>query len=121
MVSGWEKGVIGGLIRNSRGLLLQWFSESVGGGPSILAELLAIKRGIFLMEELDLVPNQRFIVESDSSTALKWIQNPGLSPHLHLSLVNDIVSLLTGKDIIFRHILRAANWEADKLVKDGIG
>ncbi|XP_039053775.1 uncharacterized protein LOC120195910 [Hibiscus syriacus] len=121
MVSGWKKGGIGGLFRDSRGLLLQWFSEAVGGGPPILAELLAIKRGICLMEELDFVANQRVILESDLSNALKWIQNPGLSPPLHLSLVKDIISLLIGKDIIFRHISRAANWEADKLAKDGIG
>ncbi|KAE8704873.1 hypothetical protein F3Y22_tig00110435pilonHSYRG00103 [Hibiscus syriacus] len=121
MVSGWEKGGIGGLFRDSRGLLLQWFSEAVGSGPPILAELLVIKRGICLMEELDFVANQRVILVSDSSNALKWIQNLGLTPPLHLSLVKDIVSLLIGKDIIFRHISRAANWEVDKLAKDGIG
>ncbi|XP_039048586.1 uncharacterized protein LOC120189350 [Hibiscus syriacus] len=99
-----------------------WVPPPEGRGcPPILAEMLAIKRGICLMEELDFVANQRVILESDSSNALKWIQNPGLSPPLHLSLVKDIVSLLIGKDIIFRHISRAANWEADKLAKDGIG
>ncbi|XP_039009369.1 uncharacterized protein LOC120137754 [Hibiscus syriacus] len=121
MVLGWGKGGIGGLIRDSCGVLLQWFSESVGGGPPIMAELLAIKRGLCLMEDLGAVPNQRFILESDSCNALKWIKNPGLCTPMFQSLVKEIVSLLEGKDIIIRHVLRAANWEADKLAKDGIG
>ncbi|KAE8677976.1 Puromycin-sensitive aminopeptidase [Hibiscus syriacus] len=40
MVSGWDKGGIGGLVRDTKGVLLQWFSEPVGGGPPIMAELL---------------------------------------------------------------------------------
>ncbi|KAE8734648.1 hypothetical protein F3Y22_tig00000738pilonHSYRG00149 [Hibiscus syriacus] len=121
MVKGWDKGGIGGLIRDSKGVLLQWFSERVGGGPPILAELLAIKTVLCLLEDLNFVPNRRFILESDSSNALKWIKNPGLCTPMFQVLVKEIVSLMAGKDIIIKHILRAANWEADKLAKDGIG
>ncbi|XP_039035963.1 uncharacterized protein LOC120172618 [Hibiscus syriacus] len=121
MVKGWDKGGIGGLIRDSKEMLLQWFSERVGGGPPILAELLAIKRGLCLLEDLSYVPNRRFIFESDSSNALKWIKNPGLCTPMFQVLVKEIVSLMAGKDIIIKHILRVANWEADKLAKDGIG
>ncbi|KAE8661369.1 putative ATP binding protein [Hibiscus syriacus] len=120
MVKGWDKGGIGGLIRDSKGVLLQWFSERVGGGPPILAELLAIMRGLCLLEDLSFVPNRRFILESDSSNALKWIKNPGLCTPMFQVLVKEIVSFMAGKDIIIKHILRAANWEADKLAKDGI-
>ncbi|XP_039064617.1 uncharacterized protein LOC120209770 [Hibiscus syriacus] len=121
MVKGWDKGGIGGLIRDNKGVLLQWFSERVGGGPPIFAELLAIKRGLCLLEDLSFVPNRRFILESDSSNALKWIKNLGLCTPMFQVLVKEIVSLMAGKDIIIKHILRAANWEADKLAKDGIG
>ncbi|XP_039070410.1 uncharacterized protein LOC120217325 [Hibiscus syriacus] len=121
MTKGLDKGGIGGLIRDSKGMLLKWFSERVGGGPSILAELLAIKKGLCFLADLSSVLNQRFILESDSSNALKWIKNPGLCTPMFQLLVKDIVSLMAGKDIIIRHILRTANWEADKLAKDGIG
>ncbi|KAE8659133.1 Mannose-P-dolichol utilization defect 1 protein [Hibiscus syriacus] len=123
MVKDWDKGGIGGLIRDGSGLVLGSFSEKVGGGPPLLAELLAIKRGLILIEEveIDFYSKQRFILESDSSNALKWINNPILSSTLFQSLVTDIASTVEMKGIITRHISRAANWEADELAKAGIG
>ncbi|KAE8687180.1 Glucan endo-1,3-beta-glucosidase 4 [Hibiscus syriacus] len=41
----WLKGGIGGIIKDSGGLLLVSFSEAVGQGPPTVAEMLAIKRG----------------------------------------------------------------------------
>ncbi|KAE8682317.1 Polynucleotide adenylyltransferase family protein isoform 4 [Hibiscus syriacus] len=67
------------------------------------------------------VCNQRIILESDSSNALKWIKNLELSTPLFHPLVKEIVSTMEGLDISLRLILRAANWEADRLAKDGIG
>ncbi|KAE8687175.1 hypothetical protein F3Y22_tig00111022pilonHSYRG00184 [Hibiscus syriacus] len=119
MVKGWDKGGIGGLTRDGRGMVLGSFSEKVGGGPPLLAELLAIKRGLILIEEVeaDLFSNQRIILESDSSNALKWINNPNLNTTLFHSLVRDIASTVERKGIITRLISRAANWEADELAK----
>ncbi|KAE8685641.1 Mannosyl-oligosaccharide 1,2-alpha-mannosidase MNS2 [Hibiscus syriacus] len=88
MAKGWDKGGIGGLIRDDRGLLVGSFSENIGGVPPILAELMAIKRGLTLIEE---------------------------------NLVRGLASKVEGQDIISRHILRAANWEADELAKVVIG
>ncbi|KAE8725057.1 Detected protein of unknown function [Hibiscus syriacus] len=116
-VKGWDKGGIGGLIRDDRGLKLGIFSEKIGGGPSILAELLAIKRGCSLIEELGSFPTQRIILESDSTTALKWIKNPDLCTPLFQSLVRGVANYVEGKGIILRHIVRAAKWEADELAK----
>ncbi|KAE8660119.1 hypothetical protein F3Y22_tig00116958pilonHSYRG00105 [Hibiscus syriacus] len=123
LVKDWDKGGIGGLIRDGSGLVLGSFSEKVGGGPPLLAELLAINRGLILIEEVevDFCPNQRIILESDSSNALKWINNLNLSTTLFQSLVTDITSTVERKGIITRHISRAANWEADELAKAGIG
>ncbi|KAE8689350.1 Pescadillo-like protein [Hibiscus syriacus] len=120
MVKGWDKGGIGGLIRDGSGSVLGSFSEKVGGGPPLLAELLAIKRGLILTEEVGYSPSQRIILESDSTNALKWIKNPDLSTPLFKSLVTDIATRVEMKGIITRHIPRAANWEADELAKAGI-
>ncbi|XP_038995739.1 uncharacterized protein LOC120120058 [Hibiscus syriacus] len=95
--------------------------EKVGGGPPLLAELLVIKRGLILTEEVGYSPSQRIILESDSTNALKWIKNPDLSTPLFKSLVTDIATHVEMKGIITRHIPRAANWEADELAKDGLG
>ncbi|KAE8707039.1 hypothetical protein F3Y22_tig00110387pilonHSYRG00678 [Hibiscus syriacus] len=121
MVKGWDKGGIGGLIRDGSGSVLGSFSEKVGGGPPLLAELLTIKRGLILTEEVGYSPSQRIILESDSTNALKWIKNPDLSTLLFKSLVTDIATRVEMKGIITRHIPRAANWEADELAKAGIG
>ncbi|XP_039026469.1 uncharacterized protein LOC120160094 [Hibiscus syriacus] len=105
MAKGWDKGGI----------------EKIGGGPPILAELMAIKRRLTLIEEVSSSPRQRIILESDSTTALKWIKNPYLCTPLFQTLVRGVASNVEGKGIISRHILRAANWEADELAKAGIG
>ncbi|XP_039056038.1 uncharacterized protein LOC120198861 [Hibiscus syriacus] len=119
MVSGWNKGGIGGLIRDNRGVLIHWFSDKVGG-PPIMAKLLAIKRGLYMLSDSGVGLNKRIILESDSGNALKWIKNLELSSPMFISLVKEIVSIMEGKDITLRQILRATNWEADRLAKDGI-
>ncbi|XP_039050911.1 uncharacterized protein LOC120192145 [Hibiscus syriacus] len=87
MVKGWDKGGIGVLIRDGSGSVLGTFSEKVGGGPPLLAELLAINRGLILIDEVEYFPSQKFILELDSSNALKWINNPNLSTTLFQSLI----------------------------------
>ncbi|KAE8681658.1 hypothetical protein F3Y22_tig00111311pilonHSYRG00247 [Hibiscus syriacus] len=87
MAKGWDKGGIGGLIRDDRGLLLGSFSEKIGDGPTILVELMAINRSLNLIEEVGSSPRQRIILESDSTTALKWIKNPDLCTPLFQTLV----------------------------------
>ncbi|KAE8675548.1 RecQ-mediated genome instability protein 1 [Hibiscus syriacus] len=89
IVKGWDKGGIGGLIRDGSGSVLGSFSE------------------------------KRIILESDSTNALKWINNPDLSTTLFKSLVRDIATRVERKGIITRHISRAANWcsALDVLIK----
>ncbi|XP_039061971.1 uncharacterized protein LOC120206366 [Hibiscus syriacus] len=121
MAKGWDKGGIGGLIRDDRGLLLGSFSENIGGGPPILAELMATKRGLTLIEEVGFSPSRKIVLEVDSTTTLKWIKHPDLYTPLFQNLVRGLASKVEGHGIISRHILRAANWEADELAKAGIG
>ncbi|KAK8514010.1 hypothetical protein V6N13_062917 [Hibiscus sabdariffa] len=45
-----SSGGIGGVIRNSKGDLIAFFSESISSSPSILAELLTMKFGLILYE-----------------------------------------------------------------------
>ncbi|KAE8687445.1 NUP205 protein [Hibiscus syriacus] len=81
-------------------------------------ELLAIKRGLSLLNDPGLVFNQRIILESDSSVAMKWINNPELSNPMFQILSEGDRLFKEGKDILLRLILRTANWEADRLAKD---
>ncbi|XP_039029075.1 uncharacterized protein LOC120163149 [Hibiscus syriacus] len=121
MVKGWSRGGIGGLLRDNDGVIFGSFSESVGPDPPIIAELLAIKRGLFLFVVSGFDSNGGLILESDCSTALQWIKNLGRCTPLFESMVKDIASLVVEQDVIVRHILRSVNWEANGLAKDGIG
>ncbi|KAE8715081.1 hypothetical protein F3Y22_tig00110187pilonHSYRG00528 [Hibiscus syriacus] len=85
------KGGIGGIIKDSRGSTLASFSEAVGKGPPTAAEMLAI------IKEFGGCPNQLCL------------------------LLNGILEFIRDKDVMIRHIPRGANWEADKLAKEGIG
>ncbi|KAE8653803.1 KH domain-containing protein [Hibiscus syriacus] len=74
MVSGWDKGGIGGLIRESRGVLLQWFSEAVGerfsGPPGVTMDWqgapaspssYTVKRILHLEIPVDTYPTFNFV------------------------------------------------------------
>ncbi|KAE8705195.1 hypothetical protein F3Y22_tig00110429pilonHSYRG00130 [Hibiscus syriacus] len=117
----WFKGGIGGLLRDEKGVVLGSFSERVGSGSPIMAELLAMKRGLMLFLESGLSVNRRLILESDSVVAVDWIKNPAATTPLFMSIVKDITSIVVDKGVIVRHVLRAVNWEADEFAKLGIG
>ncbi|GMI73525.1 hypothetical protein HRI_001021800 [Hibiscus trionum] len=114
-------GGIGGLARNSEGKCLFSFSESVGRGPPILTELLAMKMGLQKFHANPLCRTYRAIVESDSEIAINWVMNPGTCPTTFSDLVSSIVLLGEAVGCIFKVIPRASNIEADNLAKAGIG
>ncbi|XP_039036745.1 uncharacterized protein LOC120173736 [Hibiscus syriacus] len=116
----WSKGGIGGLIRDEKGVMLGSFSEKVGSGPPIIAELMAIRRGLNLFLDSDLLVNRRLILESDSAMVVKWIKNLASSTPMFLSIVKDIEDIVVNKRVIVRHVARATNCEADEFTKQGI-
>ncbi|KAE8663601.1 putative AMP deaminase [Hibiscus syriacus] len=63
VISDWRKGGIGGLLRDSNRRSLLFFSESVGPGHPILAELKAIRAGLKLFVEWDWGSTGRLIME----------------------------------------------------------
>ncbi|KAE8725177.1 hypothetical protein F3Y22_tig00009009pilonHSYRG00196 [Hibiscus syriacus] len=115
------QGGIGGLLRDSNGSTVIYFSKPVGPGPPLFAELKAIKEGIDLFLHSDWASKGRLILESDCKTAVDWIFRPTEAPSFFSSLVREIGDVISGRDIMVRLIPRACNWEADKLAKEGIG
>ncbi|GMI72332.1 hypothetical protein HRI_000902500 [Hibiscus trionum] len=97
------------------------FSEKCGSGPPILAELLAIKRGLQLFNARRDCEGCRPILEGDSTVALTWIKNPTSCLELFKRLVEDIVTLGNLRECLFRSIGRALNLDADALAKARIG
>ncbi|GMJ00001.1 hypothetical protein HRI_003669300 [Hibiscus trionum] len=121
MTRNGNAGGIGGLFRNSDGKTIFSFSESIGPGPPILAELSAIKFGLHLQQALVECCNLRPIVECDCQLALNWIANPTSCPPFFSKLVHDIFDLGQFSSCSFRFVPRVLNIEADRLAKAGIG
>ncbi|XP_039065107.1 uncharacterized protein LOC120210455 [Hibiscus syriacus] len=87
---------IGGIPRDWNRVTLASFSEKVGPATPILAELKAIKRGIDLFLSSSWASKGRLIIESDSKTAVEWINDGISSPVFLANFVKDIVFFLGG-------------------------
>ncbi|GMJ10130.1 hypothetical protein like AT4G29090 [Hibiscus trionum] len=114
-------GGIGGLARDHMKRILFQFSEGCGPGPPVLAELLAIKRGLELLLSEQSCNRGRPIIESDSSLAINWINKNDDCPAVFSRLVNDIAEVGKSRGCIFSIIPRVRNIDADALAKTGIG
>ncbi|KAE8654482.1 hypothetical protein F3Y22_tig00117048pilonHSYRG00380 [Hibiscus syriacus] len=119
-VKGWSRGGIGGLLRDNDGVLFGSFLESVGPGPPILAELWQLKEICFYLWCPILIQGEAY-----SRIGLFYcfgVDKKSGSLHSVVRVIGKIYCFsLVKHDVIVRHILRSANWEADGLAKDGIG
>ncbi|KAL4383924.1 hypothetical protein GQ457_15G019670 [Hibiscus cannabinus] len=114
-------GGVGGLLRNSDGKCLFSFIRHVGQVSPLLAKILPIKIGLELFFNSDWRNIDSVIVESDNKVAVEWILYPGIFTGIFLPLVKEIVSMVGLNPILFRHISRGGNIDADRLAKRGIG
>jgi ribonuclease HI len=92
----------------------------VGIRDSNEAEFLAIDFALEMcLDRTDCV-DMNLIVESDSKNALAWVNNASLCPwglrFVHNKLKNILMVL---KKVLFIHICRESNQEADALAKRG--
>ncbi|KAE8659457.1 hypothetical protein F3Y22_tig00116962pilonHSYRG00458 [Hibiscus syriacus] len=117
----WRLAGIGGILRDWNRVTLTSFSEKVGPATPILAELKAIKRGIDFFLSSSWASKGRLIIESDSKTAVEWINDGISSPVFLANFVKDIVYSVSARQVVIRWIPRCCNCEADKLAKEGIG
>ncbi|KAE8665393.1 Polyadenylate-binding protein-interacting protein 12 [Hibiscus syriacus] len=99
-------GDIGGLLWDEKGVMLDSLSEKVGSSPPILAELLAIKRGLRLFLDSEWASRGRLILKSDCLVALDWINNPTSCTLLFKAVMNDIANIVLNRGVVIRHIMR---------------
>ncbi|KAE8698884.1 Phospholipid-transporting ATPase 3 [Hibiscus syriacus] len=112
---------IGGVLRDAENNRLSSFSRATGPGPPILAEILAILEGLNLFINSEWRDKGRLILESDSSTALKWINNLQTCPVHYADLVRAIKETMLQFNVITTLVKRCTNDEVDGLAKSGIG
>ncbi|XVF39216.1 hypothetical protein PTKIN_Ptkin01aG0017700 [Pterospermum kingtungense] len=112
---------IGGVLCNHAGEELARFSKSVGIVDSNIAELLAIREAFLVFIDSPFVSDNVLIIESDSKTAVNWVNSPLSAPWMVLNFINHIECLK--KQIIgweVTHIFREANQVEDQLAKERV-
>ncbi|KAK8563716.1 hypothetical protein V6N12_035857 [Hibiscus sabdariffa] len=121
MLRNGRLGGVSGILRNCEGRCLATFSEIVGQGTSVLAELLALSYGLGLFFRSKWGTTPRLVLESDSSLAVEWVFQPDRCPPMFVSLARTIRRVIDENLMILWHILRGCNVEADSLAKASIG
>ncbi|XP_073037138.1 uncharacterized protein [Primulina eburnea] len=102
---------VGGVVRDSSGRVVLSFSEFIGVGTNVRAELWAVWRGLLICSDLGLFP---LWVETDSQISLQILRSRRCHWDLHHT-VTRILVLLRGRAVHFSHIFREGNSVADAL------
>jgi ribonuclease HI len=107
----------GGVIRNHLGEWLGGFSRSIGFTTSVQAELRALKDGLLLAIDLEILNLE---IEMDSLVAVDLINSSNTSNAFLSTIVTDCRCLLERFDHwSLKHVFREANGCADLLAKSG--
>ncbi|XP_077249330.1 uncharacterized protein LOC143888817 [Tasmannia lanceolata] len=108
---------IGGLCRNDKGEVLWAYSGPIGVADSNEAEVRAVHSGI---KYLDRSAFDKIIVERDSLNVIRWLSGEASPPWRFLPFFEEIEDLVHGSSIVFDHVRRSANAEADSLAMGGV-
>jgi len=108
----------GGILRDENGNFVAGFSEFIGYGHSLKAELWTIFRGIELAASLNI---KKIILESDCTAAINCVLSDKITQqHPLYALIFNCKNLLCFFDSwCMRHTLREANSCADFLANHG--
>ena len=103
-----EPGSVGidGVLCNHDGLLLFYFSSSIGVKESSEAEIISI---IEVLRSFSVSFRQTLIVESDSLNLISWVSNETKGSWRFYFYLNEIKCLSLELDVEFRHIPHSAN------------
>ncbi|XP_077249299.1 uncharacterized protein LOC143888774 [Tasmannia lanceolata] len=108
---------VGGLCRDSRGVVSWAFAGPIGISDSTEVEVRAAYQGI---KRLSLDSYDRTIVEGDSSNVIGWLSGQVVPPWRFLNYFEEIHDLIEESSIVCKHVRREANGEADSLARSGV-
>ncbi|XP_077233342.1 uncharacterized protein LOC143875615 [Tasmannia lanceolata] len=108
---------VGGLCRNHKGEVLWAYSGPIGLADSNEAEVRAVHSGLLSMPRLEC---DRIIVEGDSLNVIRWLSGAASPPWRIVPLFEEIEDRSKGSSIVYRHVRRSANADADSLAKQGV-
>ncbi|XP_073133701.1 uncharacterized protein [Henckelia pumila] len=104
---------VGGLVRDSSGRTLGFFSEFIGPGSNVRAELWAVWRGVLFCSDHSLFP---LWIETDSQIAIQILRSRRCRWDLD-HIVSRTRILVRHRPVYFSHIYREGNSVADALAR----
>ena len=108
---------IGGVLRNEVGLILGYFSINSGFGSANEAEVKAILKALLFCQQFCF---GNLVIESDSTTAVGWVNSHERRPWKLRNEMNKIDSLVASVNCLkVCHVFRESNSLADVLAKKG--
>ena len=112
---------IGGLLRNSEGVVLAMFSILVGIMDSNVAEVVALKEACKMLNKKVELNSVKIVIESDSLNAVSWTQAPTKRQWRLFAYFQEVdIFLSSCSSFSVVHVHRECNSDADKLAKDGV-
>ncbi|KAK2648437.1 hypothetical protein Ddye_015926 [Dipteronia dyeriana] len=112
---------IGGVLRDTYGKILCFFSYYIGFEAPIETELSAIYKACILIASCQNLNNRHITIMSDSSTVVSWINEEGFGLLSHVNLLYDIRQVLnTRRSLEAKFTVRDANSLVDCLAKAGV-
>ncbi|XP_057452783.1 uncharacterized protein LOC130744629 [Lotus japonicus] len=110
-------GGIGGVVRDSNGTIIGYFSMKVGTVFAHEAEIKAIRMALKFCKEFGV---RQVLIESDSTLAVGWVNRRSLRPWKLLSDLHVIDLLKPEVECVdVYHVYREVNVQADFLAKSG--
>ncbi|KAL2893701.1 hypothetical protein RDABS01_009610 [Bienertia sinuspersici] len=108
-----------GVIRSNRGEFVKAFSSKFGICSAFNAEVMAIKLGLEMARELDIM---KLKVQMDNEACIVALNNPSYQGGECFHLFNQCRKLITSSswEIAFKHCYREGNKVADKLANVGV-
>ncbi|GJY56303.1 reverse transcriptase [Tanacetum coccineum] len=123
-VDGLAKGkpglaYIGGLLRNTEGVVVALFSVPVGVMDSNVVKVLAMKDACKMLNKKVELNSVKVVIESDYLNAVSWAHTPIMRPWRFLPYFYEVdIFFSSSSSHSIVHVDRECNSNADKLAKD---
>ncbi|KAK2662495.1 hypothetical protein Ddye_001069 [Dipteronia dyeriana] len=116
-----REGGIGGVLRDSYGVVVCSFSASMGNVDASTAELMAIHKACLLCVSKVLLSEKSILIESDSKVVLSWLKDYNFGNLALVNIIYEIRSMLcTYDNLLVSYASRDSNMVADGLAKKGL-
>ncbi|KAK2641314.1 hypothetical protein Ddye_023077 [Dipteronia dyeriana] len=116
-----RRGEIGDVLGDSYGMVLCFFSASVGKVDASTAELMATHKACLLSVSKGLLSERSILIESDSNVVLSWMKDCNFGNLVLVYIIYEIRSMLrTYGNLFVSYASKDSNMVVDGLAKKGL-